>query len=487
MHSQHPSAAPSRTNDGLIQATVQQTSAFSRMGAIEAFQRLQAAQALQTANGNGQQGAVNYASCVDPAAFIGNGASIPDPMSLLAQTLNQRAATPNMHIKPSQVLGGNVYGGNQFMSMNMSDGDLGGSPWAFTPQGTMTPSPGTAVASPNNTYQDENIPGMGSYASSRSSSYHNLQSTPVAIVGDASSNVSLATSAPDVSQSPKKNRTQSQNAATTAPTPASITSGTGANGNQSAPATVCVNCKTTVSCTSCGLPRGLRVSLTDAHHPFYWHVEYTAMEKRRERPTALQRMSALPQTARLGPTSIVAQLCHQEVSPHVLCPERRQSDADVLQTGATEPRILRRTLQRRWAPALNLVETQDRLAPMHRLQRMSEAYEHEKLSSPHWRASCGTCSVANDEGHSRQGRRHRELTCLLHERFHVGRPLRKSVDQPLMPEPPCVHRRTRASHHLPLKASKPLPTRTFQQNIEVSTLLVSQPVPASSVPLRNSV
>merc|ERR1712093_13872 len=122
--------------------------------------------------------------------------------------------------------------------MGNNDSDFGGSPWALSPQGTMTPSPGTAAASPEEAYHDGHHPATGSFASSRSSSHHNLPNLSI-----SSGLADIPTPRPTSEvPAPKKTHSRQQSTASAAATPAVTPAASTAD---AAPATVCINCKTT--------------------------------------------------------------------------------------------------------------------------------------------------------------------------------------------------------------------------------------------------
>ena len=218
------------------------THSASHSAAIEAFRRLQAAQALQAANAHQFQA---YASYTDPNVMMNHAVMATHSVAGLP---SQPSAT-NLHINPAQVLGAMPYGSNPF------EADSTNSPWNLSPQNG-SPSPVVFTPSPESSTHDTEktrIPGVDSLKSSRSSSYSNL---PGALSESLSHQIA--------NEPHRKEHDRSQ------PSASAINGSLGNTDTSST--TTCINCKTMVGTALVKVGVAWLISL----------LEYSALEKRRE-------------------------------------------------------------------------------------------------------------------------------------------------------------------------------------------------------------
>lgn len=193
----------------------------AQTAAVEAFRRLQTAQALQAAAQQNQQQQQNYTPYLVEAAY--SPGSLPP--ELLAAMSPGQYTNFGMHVNPSQTQH-MQYPSNAFHKF----GDSTGASWPASPPSNQT-SPAGQRASPEDYAAAAEEDRLRSAATSRSSSFTNIPSllshsfTPTEQASDVS------TQAVDT----KKTHSRQQ----------STTTSSGNVGENSGTPTVCVNCKTT--------------------------------------------------------------------------------------------------------------------------------------------------------------------------------------------------------------------------------------------------
>lgn len=199
--------------------------AQAQTAAVEAFRRLQTAQALQAAAQQQQQQHQQQQQTFTPYLMESTFSPGRLPPELLAAMSPGQYGNVGMHINPSQTQH-MQYPSNVFPNY----GDMAASTWPTSPQSSQT-SPAGHYPSPEDYAAAAEEERLRSAATSRSSSLTNIPSllsqsfTPSEYPQDANS------------QSAESKKTHSRQQST-------VTSANGTNDSSGAP-TVCVNCKTT--------------------------------------------------------------------------------------------------------------------------------------------------------------------------------------------------------------------------------------------------
>jgi hypothetical protein len=209
-----------------VQAQVQ-AQAQAQSAAIEAFRRLQTAQALQAANAAAQQQArQGYSSYLD-ASFVGSPGSIPP--ELLAAMSPGQFGNGGMHINPSQ-MSNSQYPPNAYAAYS----DIAHTQWQGSPQSNHT-SPNNHIPSPEDYAHAAEEERVRSAAASRSSSLTNI---PSLLSQSYKPDDSQEATGNDTAVTKKSHSRQQSSVTLPVHTITTITDNSG-------PPTVCVNCKTT--------------------------------------------------------------------------------------------------------------------------------------------------------------------------------------------------------------------------------------------------